>query len=114
MLLSSDYGADIPTTLTFDGLYSTGDTECITMNLAAVEDSLVEHIEDFSLNIHPRIAEVVFYIIDNDCKYMTWLQCLALNRYRYSPISLVNLQKKTNKQTALLLLLLLLISQMST
>ena len=58
-----------PSTVTFNGSYSVGDSECVMVNVHALEDSLVDGTERFTVLIQPEInCNPVVFIIDNDCK----------------------------------------------
>lgn len=50
----------------FNGSYSVGDSECVTVN--AISDNLVEGTQNFYVQVDLFHAVSVF-IIDNDCKY---------------------------------------------
>lgn len=59
----------------FRGDYSVGDTECVVVYVTAPDDNLVEKTEVFYAEAfadHGNVAvddsEILFYIIDNDCK----------------------------------------------
>ena len=53
----------------FDGSYSVGDSKCVTVNVSALSDNLVEGTEAFTVTVHMLDTSVTIFIIDNDCKY---------------------------------------------
>ena len=52
----------------FNGSYSVGDSECVTMNISALSDNLVEGTESFAVDLDKLNTTVTIFIIDNDCK----------------------------------------------
>ena len=65
-------------TLTFDGSYSVGESECTTVRVFAPDDNLVESTEVFNAIVFPgasSLTSVSIFIIDNDCK---WVFVLSL------------------------------------
>ena len=60
-------------TITFDGRYSVGESECTTVRVFAPDDNLVESTEVFNATVFPRassLTSVSIFIIDNDCKWV--------------------------------------------
>ena len=58
------------TSVTLNGTYSVGHSECVALNITAVEDNIVEDTETFLIVSGSSSGpELVFFIIDNDCKY---------------------------------------------
>ena len=55
-------------TITFNGSYSVGDSECELVNVSALDDNLVG---GFSLMLQPAISlPLVTFITDNNCKML--------------------------------------------
>ena len=58
-------------TITFNGSYSVGDSECELVNVSALDDNLVEGIETFHFFLRPEISfPLVTFIIDSNCKVL--------------------------------------------
>ena len=58
-------------TLIFNGSYSVGESECMTVRVYAPEDNLVEGTEVFNAIVFPganSLTSVSIFIIDNDCE----------------------------------------------
>ena len=59
--------------VTFNGTYSTGDSECIEIFITALEDNFIEDTETLSIysfsNFEDDFPMIQVFIIDNDCKY---------------------------------------------
>ena len=65
-------------TLIFNGSYSFGDSECMTVRVFGPEDNLVEGREVFYAIVFPGASSLTFvsiFIIDNDCELVLFLMC---------------------------------------
>ena len=59
--------------LIFNGSYSVGEYECMTVRVSAPDDNLVEGTEVFNATVSPGATSkhlVSIFIIDNDCECM--------------------------------------------
>ena len=72
--VGSDY-SPFSGSIYFRGDYSVGDTECVVVYVTSPDDNLVEKTEVFYTeavadygNVAVDDSEILFYIIDNDCK----------------------------------------------
>ena len=67
-------------TITFNGSYSVGDSECVVVTLSALSDDKVEGTEDISMYFQPEVNAVSVFIIDNDCKFslVKYYHCLLV------------------------------------
>ena len=67
-------------TLIFNGSYSVGDSECMTVRVFAPDDNLVESTEVFKAIVSPgasSLTSVSIFIIDNDCEWALFLMCIV-------------------------------------
>ena len=65
-----DYVLNYNYVVLFNGSYSVGDSECMTMNVSALSDNLVEGTESFAFHLYKLKTTVNIFIIDKDCKYI--------------------------------------------
>ena len=65
-----DYVLNYNHMVLFNGSYSVGDSECVTMNVSALSDKLVEGTESFAFDLDKLNTTVTIFIIDSDCKYI--------------------------------------------
>ena len=68
-----DYVLNYNYVVLFNGSYSVGDSECMTMNVSALSDNLVEGTESFAVDLDKLKTTITIFIIDSDCKYNVML-----------------------------------------
>ena len=59
-------------TVTFNGSYLVGDSECVTVNVSVADDNLVEGTKVFNVLVRPLSTLISIFIIDNDCKLFSF------------------------------------------
>ena len=59
-------------TVTFNGSYSVGDSECVVVTVSAPRDNLVEGTEYFIANIYTLDIQVFIFIVDRDCETLDY------------------------------------------
>ena len=65
-----DYVLNYNHMVLFNGSYSVGDSECVTVNVSVLSDKLVEGTESFAFDLDKLNTTVTIFIIDSDCKCM--------------------------------------------